>query len=514
MKTGKLIAALAVILTASATLFFLWRTPSLPALSGELKLAVVGQALVKIEDADFTSRFYQLASKAKPVLIGRYETPVAEFTAGGTAFTVMTDSRGNYAIASARQKYKIDKGEYGKLAIHDGLRPVVLANTPLPILVTLSDSSILLPPCESSWQYRSIDGIFHDYTADLLCPQTQLANGLSATALSFSAPPQTVKLSVSRDGTAVYQSETADGLKFTLTVYGDYLYQTEASWNTDLFRGSCRYNITVAYKKVITFDISASSTLPGEFLVLRVGGAEASDQVNAKTDLNFTPTFFPLDGGMSALMPIDYSLSPGNYSITINAGGKSQRFTLTIDKKSFVIQRMTVSESTADSTINSQKANAEFTQKVTRLKSVSDPEVYFSGKFIMPVQGEITTEFGSIRYINNGPTPTRHGGIDIAADLGTKVLASGRGRVLFSEYIALTGNTILLEHGLGLKTSYYHMDKLAVKAGEMVEKGQVIGYVGSTGFSTGPHLHFAAMVGSVYINPWTLMDEETIFGRP
>ena len=86
-------------------------------------------------------------------------------------------------------------------------------------------------------------------------------------------------------------------------------------------------------------------------------------------------------------------------------------------------------------------------------------------------------------------------------------MASNSGRVLIADYMIGTGNTVIIEHGFGLKTWYYHMEELNVNTGDMVTKGDVIGKVGSTGFSTGPHLHFSASVNEVYINPITLINE-------
>ena len=86
-------------------------------------------------------------------------------------------------------------------------------------------------------------------------------------------------------------------------------------------------------------------------------------------------------------------------------------------------------------------------------------------------------------------------------------MASNNGRVLIADSLIETGNTVVIEHGFGLKTWYYHMNELSVKTGDWVKQGDVIGKVGSTGFSTGPHLHFAASVNSVYINPITLINE-------
>ena len=91
----------------------------------------------------------------------------------------------------------------------------------------------------------------------------------------------------------------------------------------------------------------------------------------------------------------------------------------------------------------------------------------------------------------------------MAAPTGTRVGAAGNGRVLFAGYLRLSGYTVLIEHGFGLKTYYYHMDSINTQTGDMVEQGQKIGEVGSTGFSTGPHLHFGMSVNNVYVNPLT-----------
>ena len=115
--------------------------------------------------------------------------------------------------------------------------------------------------------------------------------------------------------------------------------------------------------------------------------------------------------------------------------------------------------------------------------------------------------YGKRRYVNGAPTSYRHNGLDIGHDLGVPVMASNTGRVLIADYLIGTGNTVVIEHGFGLKTWYYHMDELNVKTGDMVTKGDILGTVGSTGFSTGPHLHFSSSINNAYINPITLINE-------
>lgn len=125
---------------------------------------------------------------------------------------------------------------------------------------------------------------------------------------------------------------------------------------------------------------------------------------------------------------------------------------------------------------------------------------------MQPVQGRITTEFGLLRYTNGSKTPSGHSGVDIAAPRGTPVSAPAAGRVVFSEYLLNTGNTLVIEHGGGLKSYFYHMDSLTVKVGDILTKGQNVGTVGTTGYSTGPHLHYDVRIGSKSINPWNLIN--------
>ncbi|MBQ2084849.1 MAG: M23 family metallopeptidase, partial [Oscillospiraceae bacterium] len=122
--------------------------------------------------------------------------------------------------------------------------------------------------------------------------------------------------------------------------------------------------------------------------------------------------------------------------------------------------------------------------------------------FTQPVGGTVTTEFGLFRYTNDDPVPTRHVGIDIANAEGTPVLAAASGYVIVAGYNGVSGYTVVMDHGLGVRTYYFHMSKLSVTEGDFAEEGSEIGQVGSTGYATGPHLHFNVMVHDNSIDPW------------
>jgi len=126
----------------------------------------------------------------------------------------------------------------------------------------------------------------------------------------------------------------------------------------------------------------------------------------------------------------------------------------------------------------------------------------FTGDFIWPApsSGRITSNFGYRDQPTAGAS-TYHKGIDIGASSGSKIVAAASGTVVTASYSVSTGNYIMISHGNDTYTIYMHCSKLLVSAGDQVNQGEAIGLVGSTGFSTGPHLHFGVMVDGAYVNP-------------
>ncbi len=119
---------------------------------------------------------------------------------------------------------------------------------------------------------------------------------------------------------------------------------------------------------------------------------------------------------------------------------------------------------------------------------------------IWPTQGRITSKYG-YRIAPFGGARQMHPAIDIAAPVGTPVVTTGDGRVVFTGWRSDLGNTVMIDHGYGFETVYGHVAKIAVTVGDRVRKGQVIAYVGSTGRSTGPHLHYEVHVRGSHVNP-------------
>ena len=138
---------------------------------------------------------------------------------------------------------------------------------------------------------------------------------------------------------------------------------------------------------------------------------------------------------------------------------------------------------------------------------VSRPRLW-EGPFLLPVEGPVITQFGTRRSYNGGPVVGHHNGVDLAAPAGQPVRAANRGRLVLTDEVPLRGRIAILDHGLGVFTTYAHLSAVDAQIGQVVERGQPFARVGSTGLSTGPHLHWELWVGGANVEPleWTERD--------
>jgi murein DD-endopeptidase MepM/ murein hydrolase activator NlpD len=124
----------------------------------------------------------------------------------------------------------------------------------------------------------------------------------------------------------------------------------------------------------------------------------------------------------------------------------------------------------------------------------------WSGPFVRPAEGQISSIYGVARSYNNGPVSSYHHGTDFVGEIGAPVYAAGSGTVVFAQELQVRGNTVMIDHGAGLFTSYNHLSAINVVEGEQVTAGQLIGAIGSTGLVTGPHLHWEVVLRTVEVD--------------
>jgi murein DD-endopeptidase MepM/ murein hydrolase activator NlpD len=195
--------------------------------------------------------------------------------------------------------------------------------------------------------------------------------------------------------------------------------------------------------------------------------------------------------------------------VEIIGGKRTILFTLQYHVQKVEFTRQNIRATTEMSALYTNENIRSDREKRLAATAETAPVPLWDGLFVQPVEGRISTQFGQMRY-TNGNFTSRHAAIDIAAPEGTPIAAAAGGRVVLAEELYVSGKAVIIDHGLWLFTYYYHLSEIGVKAGDEVKAGDLIGKVGSTGYSTGPHLHYAAAVKGDFVNPDMLRERNPL----
>ncbi len=198
-----------------------------------------------------------------------------------------------------------------------------------------------------------------------------------------------------------------------------------------------------------------------------------------------------------------------NFDVTITkiTDGKEEKIIKKVLKRKYNIQRIDgLEESKVTPPESVYKRIKEENNKIGEARAINSDLPFFKNQFIMPVEGIISGVYGSQRILNGKPK-WPHYGIDIAAKQGTKIKSSGTGVVTMAEKdLYYTGGTIIMDHGHGISTIYSHLATLDVQVGDEILQGDIIGTVGSTGRSTGPHLDFRVNWFQTRLDPMSILN--------
>lgn len=206
--------------------------------------------------------------------------------------------------------------------------------------------------------------------------------------------------------------------------------------------------------------------------------------------------------GWGVALPVAPETSPGAQAlvVTYNAGGVRQevRRSVPVSRVAFPVQHLAMTRAKAGlyTYPGVEKEDATI-QKAAHVRTDTSA---WSGDWTLPARGRRSTPFG-VRRLRNGKAVGRHRGLDLAAPSGTPVLAPAAGRVVLAGKFKKHGNTVVLDHGQGLTSIYIHLSGFSVKPGQSVSRGARLGKVGTTGASTGPHLHWSVYAQGTPVDP-------------
>ena len=194
-------------------------------------------------------------------------------------------------------------------------------------------------------------------------------------------------------------------------------------------------------------------------------------------------------------------------TITKIQDGKKEKIEKKVLKRKYNIQRIDgLEESKVTPPESVYKRIKEENNKIGKARAINSDLPFFKNQFIMPVKGIISGVYGSQRILNGKPK-WPHYGIDIAAKKGTMIKSSGSGTVTMAEDdLYYTGGTIIMDHGHGISTIYSHLESVMVSVGDKINQGDIIGTVGSTGRSTGPHLDFRVNWFQTRLDPMSVIN--------
>jgi len=249
----------------------------------------------------------------------------------------------------------------------------------------------------------------------------------------------------------------------------------------------------------------------GDLRDLRVTAAEPLIGLEARFRGLSLPTH-PGGGAYTILLAVDLETPPGPHPVELKAQGRSgqqyhRRVQVTVADGRFPLQHLTLPKAMVD-------PDAETLERVRREEAVLASiwetwkgEPSWSHAFIAPLEGtlQVSSAFG-LRRIINGQPRSPHTGVDFEAAAGTPVRASNRGVVVYAGELFFSGNSVIVHHGGGLFTMYYHLQGYRVAVEQEVAKGDILGWVGATGRASGPHLHWGGRLQGARFNPERLLE--------
>ncbi|MGA2810871.1 MAG: M23 family metallopeptidase [Candidatus Acidiferrum sp.] len=206
-----------------------------------------------------------------------------------------------------------------------------------------------------------------------------------------------------------------------------------------------------------------------------------------------------------ALLPVDLERAPGPASLTVSAeestGEKiTCQMSVAVTAGKFATENLKVAPQFVEPDPEQLARAKNEAQRLREMYATVTPEKLWKGKFRVPLDGARNgANFGRRRVLNGEPS-SPHTGVDFPAPTGTPVHAAQAGRVVLAEPLYFAGNTVLIDHGLGVYTLYGHLSQIAVKVGDSLAAGAVLGRVGATGRVTGPHLHWGLTINRAHVN--------------
>lgn len=381
-------------------------------------------------------------------------------------------------------------------------------------------------PASMNWKYKLADGTYSTNTkpvpGETSADSYFIDGGLD---IAFTRQPDTVNVKIFKGSEQVYDGSYAEIGDLAFDEKTAVSIELAVSWFEDAERDCCgdaAYKFSAEIAAPAEFLLNKNEIEPGDFVVLTVKNVTDISRLACASDpdIGYTPVFFQEGDTARALVPFNYELKAGDYALTASYGATSESFTVKVKDKTF--RTVTISTITAatEQEKRTEQTIAAFEDEVRSVATAGDSNIYFrdKGKFFdytVDARGfSIQAGIGVSKKISATGTTYRHNGVDFQIQPGTDVAAVMDGRVVYVGETTLSGKLVVVEHGLGLKSWYAHLDSASVSVGDSVTKGMVIAKTGKTGFTNGTTLHLGLTVFDVPVSIYPLWENEGLVLEP
>ncbi len=424
----------------------------------------------------------------------------------------------NYFVDNKGGVFRIDSQKAADLISSASAEPITRALYSGSEFPTLQIGSATLLPGSASWSYTNYaetSVVLKDIATDSAKASCNVASSIP---LNFSVQPDSLMITVSDAGQVIYAGPYDQLGSLDVSADASYDVLLEAKWAETAARrggGEAQYSFVANVNAPAVFYLGETSVQPGEFVVITGKNVDNVTAVKFSSEpaINFTPTFF-MDGELAvALVPISIELpETDSYVFTLTSGEVTQQMTLTIEDKTFKSQEI---EITSSDILSRRTAStlSEFENNLSTVISNAETTRYFDGKFIEAHNGSIRTGFGIHRTVSGNKMKYRHEGVDYIVAKGDAALSANAGKVIYVGEQTVSGLTVVVDHGFGLKSWYMHLSSASVKAGDIVKTGDTIGIVGSSGFTNGLGLHYSLSVFGVPVCPYDLWENGVVMTK-
>lgn len=371
--------------------------------------------------------------------------------------------------------------------------------------ISAADGSVSLLPAEYAWSFKKTDGEFYVYNkteTTEACPSYRVsAEALKKGIVSFSIAPTELVVAYTVGGNTYGKVENLslkDGEQVEITI--------SALWekrDDGMFFGEGKWKFTAIYKDSPIITLDKTSGVLGDCFVLYSENIDVGEVISLETELdtNKSPLVYKGENKSFALVPVGVETPEGEYSLKVSYRESSFEFKVKVTAVSngFAIKNVNAEVYNA---VTSPSGLEEHERFISSLVSKTALSFLWSNQKLQPaVEGEAELVYASEVLYNGLPPQVYYEGESYPVPQKTSVKSSAKGKVVFAGETKKTGKTVVIDHGCGIMTHYYHLSVISAVENEEIDEGKLIGLSGKSGYTDKEELQFAVSVNGVFVNP-------------